>query len=244
MYSGREKFKEIIPVDHLGMVLGVSSGKGLGEGGFGFRVPFHFIGPEVAFPFFDIVDLLLVLCTPEEGIGVYIPVVEPFFSFADEPVFPKRASVLADLQRLILGDERIPDTVVVEIDLAFGLQFLAQVPAERREPKNDKSLFEQGDVVFHCLVVQISDLPQFMKGNLIAQLKGERLEQSGQFIGFFDAFPHEDVFVKKTIGQLIQNISFLPWVIDYFGVIAKDQTVGKAAGFFQKAPMGFHLSVG
>ena len=158
------------------MMLGVSSGKCFGKSGFGVGVPFHFIGPEVAFPLFDIVDLLLVLCTPEEGIGVYIPVVEPFFSFADEPVFPKRAGVLAELQWLILGDERVPDPVVVEIDLALDLQFLAQVSTERRKPENNKGLLEQGDVVFHRLVVQVGDLSQFVKGDRLNNGQSHRVK--------------------------------------------------------------------
>ena len=130
-------------------MVGISVGKGFGQFGLLAATPFEFVGMQKAVDFFQIVDFLLLLGTPEVAFPIEKTVRVVFQALAHEIVFPKRTRILTKLQWFEVAKYRIAYTVVVEIDFAAFFQFVSQVAAKGAQMKNDVRLFQQIDVTLN-----------------------------------------------------------------------------------------------
>ncbi len=84
-----------------------------GGGGFaGFTLPFEFIAKQAAVSFFNPVNLFLIPGSPEIIIGENSLISLFFQPFHHQKIFPELANVIAEFQRIKIGDNGVAYAVI------------------------------------------------------------------------------------------------------------------------------------
>ncbi len=93
MVIRHNKLVEIITVDNCCVAWGIRFYKRPGKSYFGVRVPFEFPGVNGTIFFFQIIDFLLLMRSPEIGSGPLPPIVYYLLPLAYQKVLPQRTYV-------------------------------------------------------------------------------------------------------------------------------------------------------
>ena len=76
-----------------------------------------------------------------------------FYSLADHVVFPKQALIISGIKRIEIGDQGVPQTVIMKIPAAVFGHFLAKIFAVAVHAVNEEQFCQQVKVFFNRLRV-------------------------------------------------------------------------------------------
>ncbi len=79
---------------------------------FAFGIPFYFVSKKFTIYFLNIINFLLLGCSPKICIGKYIIVIQMLKPFAYYKIFPQLPNILPEGQCLQLGNSRISNTII------------------------------------------------------------------------------------------------------------------------------------
>ena len=141
------------------------------------RTPFDFKRGNLAPGFFQIVNLLLIVRSPEVGVGRFQFVVQEFDAFCNKKILPECAGIGAEMKGVKIFNEGIANAIVVKINLSALFDLIAQIAGKSHEAKNHKRFFQQVNIFFNGLFVRTDKLAQFVIGNFLPNLQCQRLQQ-------------------------------------------------------------------
>ena len=100
--------------------------------------PFELQCGQIIRILFDKINLLLIVSTPEIELLMQPFIKIRFASFPNDIVFPQCPDILPNSQRRKCSDNRIADTVVVEIPFPGLCNLLAEIPRVGSQTIDDK----------------------------------------------------------------------------------------------------------
>lgn len=127
-------------VDHFIACRWIGFGPSCGSFDFLGKPVFEFKSSELIAFFFYPVDFLLIVGSPEVVIAMNLAVVEILLSLDRQVVFPKISHIRTKIQAIEILDNRISDTVIIEIPSAVFDDFLSQISAVSSYSKYHKYL--------------------------------------------------------------------------------------------------------
>ncbi len=99
--------------------------------------------------------------TPSRGKIRFCPnsvVFQVFPALADQKIFPQGPCVGAQGERFEIRQHRVAYAVVKKVNFSIGADFTAQVSAQWRQPENNKRFFQQTDVLFNGVSVDLQKM--------------------------------------------------------------------------------------
>jgi hypothetical protein len=113
-----QKFLIISWGEYLGRNLFIVAEKGLGKTirAF-FDIPIELVGVQSLLSLLNIIDLLLLRCTPEVFVSLNTRVAKQLNSFADQIILPQGTHISTALKRHEVANQCVANSVIKEIDL-------------------------------------------------------------------------------------------------------------------------------
>src|SRR6185503_13322026 len=118
--------------------------------------------------FFNIINFLLSMRTPEISVHVGAGVMIDLLPFTHNKILPESTGILPLRELIKIFNYSIADAVVPKIYFTTLFNLIPQVAAKRRKTKHDKCFFQKVDITFYCFLICPNDLSQFMIVHFIA----------------------------------------------------------------------------
>ena len=155
-------------------------------------------------------------------------------TLAYQEIFPQASRIGSQLPRRETGQNPIPHSIVIEINLDTFLQLVADIPAVGTKMKNHIGLFKQVHIALHGLHVNSQESTQFIEGNLAAHLERKGLNQFFYDGGPANVLKFKDIFVEIGIHNVRKDFLFIPWIVHHVGIKSEQEPIVQLAAFLQQ----------